>query len=278
MKRRAPAKLNLTLRIHGKREDGFHELETLMVPLPGLADTLELERAEFFSLEVQGAEVGPVEENLVTRALRLFEEHTGRACPYRITLEKGVPAGAGLGGGSSDAAAMLRALNELEGTGLTASELESLGAQLGSDVPFFLREGPCWCRGRGEILEDADAEGFHVLLLKPAFGVNTVDAYRHWAGAEELPDVHYEPQRLGEVEFYNGLERPVFAKFLFLAELKMWLLHQEEVRAALMSGSGATVFAVVREAAATESLAERARKELDPNLWWWGGSTKAVLD
>ncbi|MBJ06755.1 MAG: 4-(cytidine 5'-diphospho)-2-C-methyl-D-erythritol kinase [Verrucomicrobiaceae bacterium] len=273
MKYSAPAKLNLTLRVHGRREDGFHELETLMVPLPGLEDTLELERADTFSLEVLGAEVGPVEENLVTRALRIFEEHTGRSCSYRIILNKCVPAGAGLGGGSSDAAATLRALDEMEGTGLEGRELESMGAQLGSDVPFFLRKGPCWCRGRGEIVEDAVVDSLEVLLLKPAFGVDTVDAYGRWAGSKKLPQVCYEPQQLGSFQMYNDLERPVFAKFLFLANLKMWLLGQAEVRAALMSGSGATVFAVVHEGAAIEPLAERARKELDPNLWWWGGPT-----
>ena len=272
MKCSAPAKLNLTLRIRGRRADGFHELETLMAPLPGLADTLEIERDEFFSLEVEGVEVGPVEDNLVTRALRLFEKHTGRPCPYRITLKKRIPAGAGLGGGSSDAAATLRALNKLEKVGLGDSELEALGARLGSDVPFFMREGACWCRGRGEILEGAEVDGHEVLLLKPAFGVNTVDAYGRWAGSEELRDVSYAPQRLGGLVLRNDLERPVFAKFLFLADLKMWLLEQAEVRAALMSGSGATVFAVLDEAVEIESLAERARTELDPNLWWWGGS------
>ncbi|MFP6881629.1 MAG: 4-(cytidine 5'-diphospho)-2-C-methyl-D-erythritol kinase, partial [Roseibacillus sp.] len=139
----APAKLNLTLRVLGKREDGYHELETLMVPIPGLADQLQIEPAESYSLEVVGAEIGPVEENLVTRALRLFEERTGVSCSYRVRLEKNVPAGAGLGGGSSDAAAILRALVQLEEAGLEGVELEEMAAQLGSDVPFFLREGPC---------------------------------------------------------------------------------------------------------------------------------------
>ncbi|MEE3178693.1 MAG: 4-(cytidine 5'-diphospho)-2-C-methyl-D-erythritol kinase, partial [Verrucomicrobiota bacterium] len=106
----APAKLNLTLRIHGKREDGFHELETLMVPLPGLADVLDFKPAESYVLETGGAEVGPLEDNLVTKALRLFEQRTGIPCHYQITLEKRIPTGAGLGGGSSDAAAVLRTL------------------------------------------------------------------------------------------------------------------------------------------------------------------------
>ena len=110
----------------------------------------------------------------------------------------------------------------MEGTGLEGRELESMGAQLGSDVPFFLRKGPCWCRGRGEIVEDAVVDSLEVLLLKPAFGVDTVDAYGRWAGSKKLPQVCYEPQQLGSFQMYNDLERPVFAKFLFLANLKMW--------------------------------------------------------
>ena len=247
-----------------------------MVPLPGLADSLEIEAADSFSLEVEGAEgaeVGPVEDNLVTRALRLFEARTKKPCNYRIGLEKRVPAGAGLGGGSSDAAAVLRALNELESAGLTQADLEELGAQLGSDVPFFLRDDPCWCRGRGELLESTTAPSLEVLLLKPAFGVNTVDAYRRWGASAELPDVRYEAQKVEGVVLVNNLERPVFEKFLFLAELKMWLLKQFEVKAALKSGSGATVFAVLYAAGTAAALAERAQRELDPKLWWWAGVT-----
>ena len=267
----APAKLNLTLRVLGKRGDGFHELETLMVPIPGLADQLQIEPAESYSLEVVGAEIGPVEENLVTRALRLFEERTGVSCSYRVRLEKNVPAGAGLGGGSSDAAAILRALVQLEEVGLEGVELEEVAAQLGSDVPFFLREGPCWCRGRGELLEPAEVRPCDVLLLKPGFGVDTVDAYRRWSESRELPDVRYESQRVNGMDLVNDLERPVFEKFLFLAELKMWLREQFEVQSALMSGSGATVFAVLHDADSAGRVAARAQQELDSKLWWWAG-------
>ena len=269
----APAKLNLILRIHGKREDGFHELETLMVPLPGLADLLDFKPAESYVLETGGAEVGPVEDNLVTKALRLFEQRTGIPCHYQITLEKRIPPGAGLGGGSSDAAAVLRTLNKLKETGLTKGELEEMAGQLGSDVPFFLREGACWCRGRGEILEETTVDELELLLLKPAFGVDTVDAYQRWADTEELPYVRYEAQEIAGLGMRNDLERSGFAKFPFLAELKMWLLEQFEVRAALMSGSGATVFAVLEDVAGADALAERAMTELDPKLWWWAGRT-----
>ena len=273
----APAKLNLSLRILGKREDGFHELETLMLPLAGLSDILEITRAESYALDTGAAEVGPVDDNLVTKALRIFEQTTGVACPYHIKLEKRIPAGAGLGGGSSDAAAVLQALNRLEGAGLGKDDLGEMAEQLGSDVPFFLRDVVCWCRGRGEILEETSVEGLEVLLLKPAFGVDTVDAYQRWAGSVELPCVRYGEQDVDGLGMVNDLERPAFAKFPFLAELKMWLLEQFEVRAALMSGSGSTVFAVLEEGAPGEALAARALKEMDPKLWWWAGSTSPVI-
>ncbi len=155
MKIEAPAKLNMTLRVLGRREDGFHELETLMVPVSGLADVLEIEAAEAFSFSCAGADVPADESNLVVKAVRIFERETGRECRYRIGLTKRVPPGAGLGGGSSDAAAVLGALDELEGTGLEKARLGTMAAELGSDVPFFLDGGACWCRGRGESLGPA---------------------------------------------------------------------------------------------------------------------------
>ena len=272
MKVDTPAKLNMNLRVLGRREDGFHELETLMVPVPGLADTLLVEEAEEFSFACEGADLPLDESNLVVKALRAFERKTWRECRYRIVLTKRVPHGGGLGGGSSNAASMLQVLNDLEGAGLEPGELESLAADLGSDVPFFLRGGACWCRGRGELLDPAAVARHEVLLLKPAFGVSTPDAYGRWQDSRELPGVLYAPQEIGGTQLVNDLERPVFGKHLFLAEMKMWLLDQEEVQGTLMSGSGATVFAVLKDGIDGESLAQRARKELDPGLWSWAGT------
>lgn len=271
MKIEAPAKLNLALRIAGKRPDGFHELETLMVPLPGLADEITIESADEFSFGCDDPTVPSDESNLVVKAVRAFEGRTGRTCRYRIQLAKGIPHGAGLGGGSSDAATILAALEILEDTGLTRRDLEEIAAGLGSDVPFFLRQGACWCRGRGEVLEDTAVGELPVILLKPAFGVSTPDAYGRWGEARPLAGVRYDPQAVGDIEFVNDLERPVYEKFPFLAEVKMWLLGRLGVRAALMSGSGATVFAVLADRAHGEGLGEAARRELDPGLWSWVG-------
>src|ERR1051325_1183063 len=266
----APAKINLSFRIKGRRADGFHEIETLMAPI-SLADRLTIERAGDdgrirFSCDDASLPVG--DDNLVVRAARLFQETTRISGGLRIVLEKKVPHGAGLGGGSSDAASTLLGLNELFATGLDATKLLELGAQLGSDVPFFIVRSPAICRGRGEIVASTNLPApFQLLLVKPAFGVPTPWAYGRWKDSREIPGVDYSPQEFGGVRFVNDLERPVFEKYVFLASLKTWLREQPGVGAALLSGSGSTVLAVLRESADGESLAALIRQKLDSSLW-----------
>lgn len=271
-----PAKLNLSLRVLRRREDGFHEIDSVMVTLPGLCDRIELGKASEDVFECDAPGVPTDESNLVLRARRVFREATGREDPLRIRLEKRIPHGAGLGGGSSDAAAMLRALDAWCGTGLAAETLREMAASIGSDVPFFL--GPAVARvgGRGERIEAGPPlPALPVVLLKPSFGVSTPEAYRCWADAPALAGVDFGPQVCEWGVLVNDLERPVFAKHLFLAEMKEWLRAREEVAGALMSGSGSTMFAVVREPAAGEVLVAAAREELDPTLWAWSGLSAA---
>lgn len=146
----APAKLNLVLRVGARDADGYHPLASLMVALDGLADDVVLERADARRLECPGAPAGA--DNLAWRALDALEAHTGRGLPARITITKRIPQQAGLGGGSSDAAAVLVGIDRLYALGLGAQALERLGASLGSDVPFFVRGGTQWATGRGERL------------------------------------------------------------------------------------------------------------------------------
>jgi 4-diphosphocytidyl-2-C-methyl-D-erythritol kinase len=139
---------------------------------------------------------------------------------------------------------------------------------IGSDVPFFIFQSAAVCKGRGELVSPTRlSKQLSVLLLKPEFGVPTQWAYSRWRDSHEIPGVSYCVQKVAQQSFVNELERPVFEKFVFLAQLKMWLLNQPEVGAALMSGSGSTVFAVLRDRADAESLARRAKAELDPELW-----------
>lgn len=272
----APAKLNLSLRVVRRRDDGFHEIDSVMTRLDGLADRLEIERSDADRFECDAPGVPADGSNLVLRALECFRKETGLGDAVSVKLEKRVPHGAGLGGGSSDAAAMLSGLNELFDAGLDRPALRVLGARLGSDIPFFLGPPVARVGGRGEVIEKGPAlPSLRVLLLKPGFGVSTPDAYGRWLDSQELPEVDYAPQAGRWGELVNDLERPVFEKHLFLAEVKEWLRSQNGVEAALMSGSGSTMFAVVAEEADVTGLIAGAREALDPTLWAWTGRTCA---
>jgi 4-diphosphocytidyl-2-C-methyl-D-erythritol kinase len=264
----APAKINLSFKILRRREDGFHEIDTLMAPI-ALADELRIEPNEaglVFSSDDPSLPGG--EDNLVVQAARAFFHEAREEARVQITLQKKIPHGAGLGGGSSDAASTLLGLNELYGNPLSAPRLTRIAAGIGSDVPFFLMQGAARCRGRGEIVEPiATLPRLSLLLLKPQFGVLTPWAYQQWCDSQELPGVDYMPQQFGELILQNDLERPVFEKHIFLARMKAWLREQPEVAAALMSGSGSTMFAVLRSARSLEAVANRAREEMDAALW-----------
>ena len=264
----APAKINLSLRVVGKRADGFHEIETLLAPI-SLYDKIDIEKQNrWIDFICDDPALSTGDDNLVVRAAKLFLERTKIKGGVSIKLQKKIPHGAGLGGGSSNAAATLRALNELFETKLSREELLKVASEIGSDVPFFLFESAALCKGRGEIVEPTKLKTkLSVLLLKPSFGVPTAWAYSRWEESKEISDVSYAPQSLNGQTFVNDLERPVFAKFVFLAQLKSWLLKQSEVNAALMSGSGSTVFAVLKDKAAGNSLARRACEELDQKIW-----------
>src|SRR4051812_37571281 len=227
----AHAKVNLWLHVLGKRADGFHEVETRMCPI-SLADKVSLRAAPgpFSTLTCSDPGVPTDESNLALKALRVFERATGRTAAWQIHLEKRIPHGAGLGGGSSDAAAVLEALNELSERPLAPAQLHRLGASLGSDVPFFLQGSVCDASGRGEVLRPV--ADFHwklpLVLIKPPFGVSTPWAYQRWSASKELQGVSYTPQECSWGQMVNDLERPVFEKWLMLPTVKTWLLEQQE--------------------------------------------------
>jgi len=272
---KAPAKLNLSLRVLAKRTDGFHEIDTLMVKLPGLSDEITFSPATEFSFLCDDPTIPNDAQNLVVKAVRAFESATGTPPLFSICLKKIIPHGAGLGGGSSDAATTLSGLNQLHGHPLAVPVLYELAATLGSDIPFFLSTGASRCTGRGEKTAPVPSPpSLSVVLFKPSFPVPTADAYGRWQTSLEIPGIRYSPQELPGISLINDLERPVFQKHRFLAELKQWLLERRETTAALMSGSGSTVFAVLHADADAQALATAARAELDPALWCWIGKTK----
>lgn len=270
---KSPAKLNLSLRILGKRPDGFHELDTHMVKIPGLADEITITPAGEFSLTCDDPTLPTDGKNLVVKAVQSLSGISGEELLFQIHLEKRIPHGAGLGGGSSNAATTLLALNNQLKAPLSAETLHSIAADLGSDIPFFLYAGAARCTGRGEIVVAAPAPpNFPLVLFKPAFAVPTVDAYRDCLNAEQLPDVLYQPQKYGSLTLVNDLEKPVFAKHRYLAELKTWLLNRRDTITVLMSGSGSTIFAILHPKAEPEKLIRTTHKYFDSTLWTWFGT------
>ena len=266
----SPAKINLWLHSLKRRPDGFHDLQTRMSPLE-LADVVSLApSADGKAMLTCSDESLPVDEsNLAMKALRGFERASGLTCGWHIHLEKHIPHGAGLGGGSSNAAAVLRGLNTLHREPLSKAALHDIAAQLGSDVPFFLYGRTCDASGRGEVITPVDNYGWElpIVLIKPAFGISTPWAYQQWAGSKELAGVKYDAQCCNWGQMVNELERPVFEKWLWLPAMKMWLLEQAECAAALMSGSGSTMLAVAHDAATAQSLAAKTRAYCGDNTW-----------
>lgn len=267
----SPAKINLWLRILGRRDDGFHEVQTRLCKV-AVADTVVLEcrgRGEGVTFTCSEPDLPLDGSNLALRALEAFEQRAGLRHTWRLHLEKRIPAGAGLGGGSGNAATVLRAANDLAGQPLALAELLELAAGIGADVPFFLLDTVVADgTGRGEkVVPAVLAHPLSLVLIKPPFPVPTPWAYRQWAHSQELPGVRYSAQAGPWGELENSLERPVFGKYRLLPALKTWLLEQPGVLAALMSGSGSTMFAVTRDEAAGRELAAAARAWLGETAW-----------
>lgn len=270
----APAKLNLSLSILGRREDGFHALQTRMVRL-SLSDRLSLvpgKEGDALRFRCSDPNLPAGEDNLVLKAVRALERRCDRELPVSIELDKRIPSGAGLGGGSSDAATTLHLINQGFELGLSTGELAEVAAEIGSDVAFFCYESCADCSGRGEIVRPiAFPWKLPLLLVKPDFGISAAWAYKHWAESSERPSVSYVRQLCPWGVMVNDLERPVFEKYLFLARLKTWLLAQPETQGALLSGSGSTVFAVLDRNDRGRDLERRVLERFGPRIWTWVG-------
>jgi 4-diphosphocytidyl-2-C-methyl-D-erythritol kinase len=266
----APAKINLNLRILGRNETtGYHDIETWMVPIT-LADELRVELVETpgITLTCSDPDLDNGTDNLAWKAAELFLRETKHQGGASIELHKHIPHGAGLGGGSSDAAAVLKALNKQSPRPVDVPALEKLGAQLGSDVPFFIRSEAAVARGRGEILQSRPLpQPIDLLLLKPPFPVPTAWAYGAYAKNEFCPTEWTAPQLHDGIELFNDLERAVFRKYVMLPAMKQWLLEHSLVAAAAMSGSGSCMFAILRDPRGADQLASEAKAEFGQTLW-----------
>ncbi|CAM9997593.1 unnamed protein product, partial [Chrysoparadoxa australica] len=247
----ANSKINLGLFVQEKRADGFHEISSLMVPIP-YADNLEILPAESYELVLIGKEIqGNLQDNLITRAFRLMERSYDIP-PVKIVLDKLVAMGAGLGGGSADAAFVLKGLNDFFELNLGEERLKSLAAELGSDCPFFIANQPQIARGRGEVLQpfDLSLKGLFLHLICPGYHVGTAEAYAgvrpkrtefDWNALNEK-DWTYWQQHLK-----NDFEPSVFAKWPQLGTIKQRLYDEGAVYAS-MSGSGSSMFGLYTSA------------------------------
>jgi 4-diphosphocytidyl-2-C-methyl-D-erythritol kinase len=280
--RQSFCKVNLLLNILRRRADGFHELETVMQPVP-LCDQLEFEvSGQDLRLTCNQPELPVDSRNLVWRAARAFLDAARLDVGLAIHLDKRLPLAAGLGGGSANAATTLLALNELFGQPLRPSSLVGLAAGLGSDVPFFLQNGPALATGRGEVIERLASfpalRGRWILLIHPGFGVATAWAYRELSRFPQA--LQGRPGRARELVaalqssdasaaarcLHNSLEAPVLEKFPVL-RLYQDYLRAQGAEAALMSGSGSTTFAILPHAEAGVRLMSGFRAQFGEAAW-----------
>lgn len=246
-------KINLGLHILNKREDGFHNLETVFYPLP-LKDALETIPASDSETEFTGTGLavdGNPADNLCVKAYHLLKKDFPQLPAIKIHLHKAIPMGAGLGGGSADAAFMLKMLNEKFKLHLTTSILIDYALQLGSDCPFFIINKLCFATGRGEKLEEInlDLSAYKIVLINPGIHINTGWAFSNISPAlpeKSLKEIIQQPIHTWKEELKNDFETPVFAAHPAIKEIKEALYAQGAVYAA-MSGSGSTVFGIFQQ-------------------------------
>lgn len=256
------AKINIGINIVSKRPDGYHNIETLFYPI-GLKDRLEINESRTTVLSISGLDIdSDMESNLVVRALRLMQAQYD-VPEMKISIGKHIPMGAGLGGGSSDAAYMLLMINEMYGLGLSKEELARMAVKLGADCPFFIYNRPMLASGIGDVLTPStiDLQGYRIVLVKPEIHVSTAEAYAGCTLARwntPLPQTVQQPVESWHGVLVNDFEKQVFTKHPALAGIKRMLYDMGAVYAS-MSGSGSSIYGLFKgEVPAEETL----RKEL----------------
>lgn len=247
--RQVNCKINLGLHIIRKRPDSYHDIETIFYPTDVFTDTLTLSpcRQEFvFECDIQN-ELGDVEDNLCVKAFRLLQKDY-LIKGVKIRLEKHIPTGAGLGGGSADAAFTLKMLSQAFELPLTDDQLLDYATQLGSDVPFFILNKPVYATGRGEILQpvDLDLSHYRIHIRKPDFSISTHTAYNSVIPQENrpyLPDLIRKPVETWKDTLTNDFEKPLFSLYPTLLNIKTDFYARHAIYAA-MSGSGTAIYGI----------------------------------
>lgn len=280
---KAFAKINLTLSVGEKRKDGYHDIDSVMHSI-SLHDKITLEKSGEISLSVTKGSAPSGQENLMWKAAELFFAETGISGGVRMELEKHIPAQAGLGGGSSDAAAVLRGLNRLMKTGLSAKELSDMGKRIGADVPFCITGGCCRCRGIGEKLTKVPGwNGLPLVIVRPPVAVETGKAYAVFDRAEKQTEnktdaciralEEKDRKKLAE-SLSNDFEKALFAEEPVLEETSRRLALFS--RPLLMTGSGSAFFVIAESRADRKRLAEEIKKE-GPGLFIAEAETKTDI-
>lgn len=246
---KAPAKINIGLYVTEKRQDGYHNIETIFYPI-NLYDTLTFEDSDDFCFLSNAKKLTSDSTNLIIQAKNILEDYSGEKLNVKITLDKRIPLGAGLGGGSSDAAVTLLKLNELTGLNLSANEIFDLGLSLGSDIPFFLNPQPSFASGRGEYLQSQFIHlDLPLVIVNPGIIIST-----KWAYSQIQPDSpNFNLKELGVLDMehlllysdkiMNVFEKSVFEKYSMIKEIKS-LQYKLGAVFSLMSGSGSTVYGI----------------------------------
>lgn len=240
----SPAKLNLFLKVVRRREDGYHDLESLFQTI-SLFDTLSFELTEKDAFVCSMPEISHY-SNLAWKAVELYRKETGFNERIHLSLDKEIPLQAGLGGGSSNAATALKGMNQLAGNRLSLTDLKELALQLGSDVPFFFTSGTAYCTGRGEVMEElSPLPPLNVTLIKPLQGLSTPAVFKQ-LDLGGLPERNVQETllnyRKGTFHFFNDLETPAFELMPELKTIKLTL--EKDFDSVTMSGSGSTLFCV----------------------------------
>lgn len=260
-------KINIGLRVVRKREDGYHDLETIFYPVYGLHDELEVVKAEEFAFRQDGLVVDcSLTDNLIYKVYQRMQTHFPQIGNVKITFKKNIPFGAGLGGGSSDAAHMAIALNEIFQLGLTKEQLAEEVRPLGADCPFFIYNTPCYAEGIGDKLTpiSLDLSGLRLVMIKPACGVSTKEAYggiipqgtsKVLNNLKDLKVLNVLNDLTILSSLTNDFEETVCKVHPEIAEIKQRLLDAGAVYAA-MSGSGSTVFGLFQHNAEGSSDAQ----------------------
>jgi 4-diphosphocytidyl-2-C-methyl-D-erythritol kinase len=245
------AKINLGLNVVAKRDDGYHNIETIFYPVSGLTDILEIVESGEFSFNQTGIHVdSSPEDNLCVKAYRILEREY-HLPPVSIYLHKIIPLGAGLGGGSSDASFTLITLNKMFGLNILSGQLKNYASDLGSDCAFFIDNIPSKASGRGEVLESVEVNisGLHLLLVKPDIHVSTKEAYGNIV--PQIPDLSVSdimklPIDKWKDRLQNDFEKSIFPRHPAIAQIKEKMYEQGALYSS-MSGSGATVFGLFEE-------------------------------